>query len=408
MEVLMMRDRFVLLVSALALTTLLHIRSLSAAEETAKPGTLLTVAGTGALGFSGDGGPALQATLAVPRGVAVDAAGNLYIVEELNEGRVRKVAPDGTITTVAGGPKPAEGIGDGGPATAALLNTPHQLALDGTGNLYIAEFNGNRVRKVSPDGIITTVAGTGKDGFSGDGGPATEARLDHPFQLVVDAAGNLFIADAGGGRVRKVSPEGIITTVAGGGEPADGVGDGGPATAAALYFPEGLAIDEDGNLFIAEYGDAQVEGSGNRVRKVSPDGTITTCAGTGEAGFSGDGGKATEARIDRPIALAVDTDGNLLISDWGNYRVRKVSPDGIITTVAGSDKKTFAGEGGPATEAGLRGPAGLAIDAAGSLFIPDSGAFRDDELGDAERVVKVVAVAAPGLIAGKPFPQPAP
>jgi sugar lactone lactonase YvrE len=403
-----MKSRFVLpVVVVLALTGLFRFDPLRAAEETPNSGTILTVAGTGKLGYSGDGGPATQATLTIPRGVAIDAAGNLFIVELDAEGRVRKVSPDGIITTVAGGGKPAEGIGDGGPATAAVLKTPHQLAFDGAGNLYIAEFkDGHRVRKVSPEGLITTVAGTGKAGFSGEGGPAKEARLDHPFQVVVDAAGNLFIADAGNGRVRKVSPEGIITTVAGGGEPADGVGDGGPATAAQLYFPEGLAIDLSGNLYIAEYGDPQIEDSGHRVRKVSPDGIITTVVGNGKAGFSGDGGKATEALVNGPIALAVDTAGNLFISDWGNYRVRKVSPEGIITTVAGSDKKTFSGEGGPATEAGLRGPAGLAVDAAGNLFIPDSGGFRDDGFGDDERVLKVVGVAAPGLIAGKPFPKP--
>jgi hypothetical protein len=164
-------------------------------------------------------------------------------------------------------------------------------------------------------------------------------------------------------------------------------------------------VDAAGNLFIAEYGGLGSTADGNRVRKVSPDGTITTVAGTGTAGFSGDGGRATEATLTRPFHVAVDSTGNLFIADWGNNRVRKVSPDGIITTVAGNGTATFSGEGGPATEAGLRGPWGLAIDAVGNLLITDSASFRSDGLGSSERVLKVFGVAAPGLIAGKPFPQ---
>jgi hypothetical protein len=391
-------------IAVLSLAAFIHALAPAATDEAPQPGTLITVAGTGTNDFSGDGGPATQATLSAPRGISMDAAGVLYIVDHGN-GRVRKVSADGTIATVAGVGE--EGFaGDGGPATEAHLFGPNSSVVDGSGNLYIADLFNHRVRKVSPEGIITTVAGNGDEGTSGDGSPATKAMLGTPVGTAVDAAGNLYIADHGEGRVRKVSPEGIITTVAGGGEPADGVGDGGPATAAQLSGPTGLALDTAGNLYIAEYGLLHTTVFGQRVRKVSPDGIITTVAGTGKPGFSGDGGKASEAMVKRPFFVAVDTAGNLYIADWANYRVRKVSPEGIITTVAGSDKQKFSGEGGPATEAGLRGPSGVVVDAAGNLFIADSGFRKGDGLGFGERILKVFGVAAPGLMAGKPFPAP--
>jgi sugar lactone lactonase YvrE len=341
-----------------------------------------------------------------PDGVAVDAAGNLFIADRRNH-RVRRVSPEGVITTVAGGGEKAPLEADSGPATEARLTEPEDVALDGTGNLYIADSGHQRVRKVSADGIITTVAGKGKNiGSPADGVSATEARLDAPLHLAIDAAGNLFIAERDRNRVRMVGPDGIITTVAGGGEPADGLGDGGPAIAAQLYGPAGMAVDGAGNLFITEYGELSSTDEGNRVRKVTPDGIITTVAGTGEAGFSGDGGQATAAQLTKPFHVAVDAAGNLIISDWDNYRVRKVGTDGIIVTIAGNEKRTFSGAGGPATTAGLRGPTGLVVDAAGNLFLADSGAFKGDELGDDERILKVIAVAAPGLIAGQPFPKP--
>src|SRR5207249_2826957 len=237
-------------------------------------------------------------------------------------------------------------------ATQAELWYPFGLAFDAAGNLYIAGGNddtgnrGNRVRRISPAGIITTVAGSGKQAFSGDGGPATSAGMS-AHDVVADSADNLYIADGANNRIRKVSASGIITTVAGGGNPADGLGDGGPATSARLNGPVGITLDARGNLFIAEAG-------AHRVRMVTPDGVIRTVAGTGKSGFAGDGGPATAAQLDRPKGLAVDDAGHLYIADVGNHRVRMMGPDGTIHTVAGGGSPADGlGDGGPATDARL-------------------------------------------------------
>ncbi len=335
-------------------------------------GTITTVAGNGTLGFSGDGGPATSAGLRYPTGVAVDAAGNLFIADSNNH-RVRKVSTTGTITTVAGNDSPGFS-GDGGPATNASLSSPTGVAVDTAGNLYIAEQNNHRVRKVSTSGTITTVAGNGSngsfdDGYSGDGGPAADARLNYPSGVAVDAAGNLYIADFFNNRVRKVSTSGTITTVAGNGSFGYS-GDGGPAINAGLAFSYGVAVDTVGNLYIAD-------SSNNRVRKVSTSGTITTVAGNGSFGYSGDGGPATNSRLSSPTGVAVDAAGNLYIADTSNHRVRKVSASGTITTVAGSGTtgsfdNGYSGDGGPATDAQLAYPSGVAVDAAGNLYIADS------------------------------------
>jgi hypothetical protein len=394
---------------ALALAACFVSLALPAAGDVAKPGTIVTVAGTGTPGYSGDNGPATQALLNGPFGLALDAAGNLYIADVYNY-RVRKVSPDGTITTVAGTGQPGFS-GDGGKATDAQVKFLGSVVVDGAGNLFIADFYNHRVRRVSPDGIISTYAGSGpvdavtvpgdaaKNGsFSGDNGPATDARFTGVVGLAVDAHGNLFIGDYGNYRVRKVDAvTGIITTEAGNGQPGFS-GDGGKATDARLNGPVGLAVDNAGNLFISEF-------INNRVRKVTPDGIITTVAGTGRAGFTGDSGKATDAQLNNPIGPAVDTAGNLFIADSGNYRVRKVDAvTGLISTVAGSGKsQPYAGDGGLATETGLRGPAGLAIDVGGNLLFADHPYPRPPY---DERVLKVSGVAAPGLIAGMAFPMP--
>jgi sugar lactone lactonase YvrE len=323
-------------------------------------GTITTVAGNNIWGYSGDGGPATSASLNFPYGVAVDSAGNVYIADWQNN-RIRKVS-GGTITTVAG-----NGFyrysGDSGPATSASLNQPTGVAVDSFGNLYIADWFNNRIRKVS-GGTITTVAGNGRCCFSGDGGSPTSASLNQPQGTAADSAGNLYIADYGNSRVRKVSG-GTITTVAGGGKGP--LGDGGPATSATLGSPVGVAVDSAGNLYIAD-------SWSNRIRKVSA-GTITTVAGNGIGGFSGDGGPATSASLDGPYGAAVDAAGNVYIADWQNNRIRKVS-GGTITTVAGNGNQGFSGDGGPATSASLNQPQGVAVDSVGNLYIADSGNER--------------------------------
>jgi sugar lactone lactonase YvrE len=372
------------------------------AQEQPAPGTIVTVAGTGTPGFSADGVRALEARLSAPLGLALDARGTLYFAENLNH-RVGKINPDGTLTTVAGG-NGSGFSGDGGPAREAKLWNPTFITVDASGNLLLSDWANHRVRKVAPDGTISTVAGSGpagdSDGYAGDGGPATEARLNGPDGLAVDAEGNLFIADLLNQRVRKLDPAGIITTVAGGGTKAAQEADGGPATEARLGRIIDVAVDTAGSLYLVDFDQ-------NRVRKVDRQGKISTVAGTGTRGFSGDGGPATQARLKQPLQAEVDTAGNLFIADWGNYRVRKVAPDGTITTVAGNGTPRYTGEGGPATATGLRGPSGLAIDAAGNLYLTDTAAYQEDGLTYTnERILKIFSVAAPGLLAGRPFPSP--
>lgn len=327
---------------------------------------ITTIAGTGKLGYSGDGGRATSAQLANPQWLAVDAQGSVYIAD-WNNARVRKVSTGGTITTVAGVGRGSGLSGDGGPATSALIGLPTAVAVDGQGNIYITggyESGNKRVRRVSPGGTITTFAGaaTGVLGAVGDGGPATSARLVGPWGVAIDRQGNVYIADNGDARVRKVTPGGTITTFAGTGKGGGPLGDGGPATSARLTRPTGLAVDGSGNLYIAESG-------GNRVRKVTPGGRITTYAGTGLDGFSGDGGRATSARLGNPVGIAIDGQGAVYISTGS--RVRKVSPGGTITTIAGTGVNGFSGDGGPAISAKVAAPRGLAVDKKGNLYIAD-------------------------------------
>ena len=344
----------------------------------AQSGIITTYAGDGAYGYSGDGGPATTAMLAAPEGVAVDTAGNLFIADSWNS-NVRKVTPGGVISTVAGNGTPGYS-GDGGPAASAMLNYPTGVAVDAAGNLFIADEANNRVRKVNPGGVISTVAGNGTQGYSGDGGPATSAELYYPYGVAVDTAGNLFIADEGNNRIRMVTPGGVISTVAGNGifGFSGHNGDGGPATSAMLAAPEDVAVDTAGNLFIADTWS-------NSVRKVTPGGMISTVAGNGTGGYSGDGGPATSAILAAPEDVAVDTAGNLFIADDGNQRIRMVTPGGVISTVAGNGTGGYSGDGGPATSAELYYPSGVAVDTAGNLFIADF---------DNQRVRMVTGVAS--------------
>jgi sugar lactone lactonase YvrE len=356
-------------------------------------GVITTAAGTGLRGLRGDSGPATSAELAFPIGVAVDATGNLFIADSGND-QVRRVAGDSGIITTAAGHVLRGFAGDGGPATTARLGSPYAVALDARGNLYIADTFNYRVRKVDAvTGIVTTVAGTGVPGFGGDGGPATSARLNRPVGVALDGAGNLFIADEGNHRVRKVAAEtGLITTVAGTGTASFG-GDGGPATSAPLFYPGGVAVDATGNLFIADRGNARVR----RVFVAVPPGpSITTVAGVGTAGPAGDGGLARDAQLDLPRAVVPDSGGDLLIVDQGNQSIRRVAAGtGRITTVAGTGAFGFGGDGGPAAGAQLGAPLGIALDAAGNVFIADTYNHRIRRLAAGTAQITTVAGSGP-------------
>ncbi len=326
-------------------------------------GAISTLAGGGTSGIQlGDNGAAGSAQLNIPFGIAVDSSGNVYFADS-NDNRIRKVS-SGVITTVAGNGTAGFG-GDTGLAASAQLNAPQGVAADSAGNLYIADTANNRVRKVS-SGVITTVAGNGVAGFSGDSGLATGASLNRPSGIALDSAGNIYIADTGNSRIRKVS-SGVITTLAGNGPPAGFSGDGGAATSASLDQPAGVTVDSSGNVYIADTGNS-------RVREVSS-GVITTLSGTGTPGFSGDGGPAASAQLAGPSGVAVDSAGYLYIADSGNARIRRVS-GGVIATLTGNGVPTFGGDNGPATGGELAYPQGVAVNSAGNIYIGDSNNNR--------------------------------
>jgi uncharacterized protein (TIGR03437 family) len=328
----------------------------------AKSLDISTVVGNGTPGFS-DGSDATKAQMNSPTGVAVDSSGNLYIADSLNR-RIRKVASGGSISTFAGNGTFSYS-GDGAPAGKAQLNTPQGVAADAAGNLYVADTLNNVVRKVSPNGIISNYAGNGGAGSSGDGNAAIGAQLNGPQGLALDAAGNLFIADTLNAKVRKVSAaDGAITTVAGSGTPGYG-GDGGAAISAQLNLPSGVAVDANNNLYIADFGNS-------RVRMVSANKSIGTVAGNGAAGYSGDGGQAVKAQLNGPQGVAVDAAGNLYIADTENNLIREVSLDGRISTVAGNGVAGYSGDGGQATNAQVGNPVGVTVDAAGNIFTVDA------------------------------------
>ena len=313
---------------------------------------ITTIAGTGTNGFSGDGGPALGAMLHNPGGVALDAGGNVFFIDAVNH-RVRRVDTNGIITTVAGNGTYGYS-GDGGPATNAMLAAAYGIAVDTCGNLYITDYDNSRIRKVDTNGAINTVV-------------ASSSGISQPRGLAVDGGGNLFVTDAGNYRVHKVDTNGIVTLVAGKNSTSYG-GDGGLATNATLN-PYSVTVDTNGNLYIADYGN-------NRVRRIDAvSGIITTVAGTNTSGFSGDSGLAVNAKLFWPTAVYADGLGNLLIWDAGNGRIRQIDANGIITTVAGKGSSTYSGDGGPATNAGI-GMGGMTSDAFGNLLIADDSGGR--------------------------------
>jgi uncharacterized protein (TIGR03437 family) len=341
-------------------------------------GSIQTVAGTGVAGFAGDGGPSNAAMLSHPYGVAIDAQGNIYIAD-LGNKRVRKISPGGTVATVAGGGTTTPGgNGDGGPATNAQLLEPRNVAVDSYGTLYVSDFGAHRVYRITPGGILTTLAGTGNAGFSGDGGASQLAQLNSPAGLASDASGALYIADSANNRIRKVY-QGVITTVY------------------TVTGPTGIAISPAGALYIAASGylgtqfkaiggisparDVTLDRTGNvyvttgqYVDKVSSSGTVTTVAGSAaEPYFGGDNGPATAARLHAPSGLAVDDAGNWYIADTANNRIRKITPAGIITTIAGTGDAGLKGDNGSATLAQLNGPRSVACDSQHNIYIADSG-----------------------------------
>jgi uncharacterized protein (TIGR03437 family) len=331
-----------------------------------QPGQIATTAGTGTPGFSGDGAVGTAAQIDTSYAVAVDAFGNFYFSDTVNH-RVRKVGTDGKIVTVAGTGQ--EGYsGDGGLATSARLSFPRGLATDSTGTLYISDSGNFRVRKLASNGVLTTFAGNGQDGYAGDGGQATSAQLRMPRGLAADALGNVYIADSWNYRLRKVDRNGNISTIAGTGQNGFS-GDGGPAVKADLGFIQAVAVDDsNGTVYISDALNAVV-------RAIDSNGNIRTVAGNGTPGFSGDGGDPIKAQLYYPRGIAIDPAGSLYIADCFNNRVR-LAANGKITTVAGKDTPGSSGDSGPASQAQLSCPYGLTTDPRGNVFVVDLLNYR--------------------------------
>ncbi|MGZ4088229.1 MAG: NHL domain-containing protein, partial [Bacteroidia bacterium] len=336
---------------------------------TASTGKISTICGNGTLGFAGDFGQATAALLNVPAGICTDAAGNIFIGDNGNN-RVRMItASSGVITTFAGATQGGYS-GDGTSASLSELNDPQAVAIDTAGNIYIAEWKNNCIRKITKStGFISTVAGNGTGGFSGDGGPATLAQLYSPTGVAVDKAGNIYISDDNNYRIRKVTKAtGIISTIAGTGSGGMG-GDGGPAVSAQVKDPYGMCLDTAGNLYFADNGN-------HAVRKISKaTGNITTVAGNGTSGYSGNGGAATLATLNQPTSVFVDGSNNVFIADAGNHVIRKINGStGLISTFAGTGLSGISGDSLPATSAKMNRPTGVCADAAGNVYISDANA----------------------------------
>ena len=299
---------------------------------------------------------------------SLDAEGNFYAAD-FDRHVVYKVDRLGATTVIAGTLNSAGNTGDGGLATNAKLNNPLGTAVGADGTIYIADYSNDKIRKIAPNGIITTFAGTGIGGYTGDGGQAINARMNGPFTLLLDSKGVLYFVDYSNLRVRRIGVDGVITTVAGSGR-AGNAGEGSLATAADL-FPGWMAFGPDGSLYVTDDGTIN-NGVAKKVRKISPSGTITTVAGNGTAGFSGDGGPATSAQLVSAEGVVLDSAGNVYISEYNGARIRKVAPNGVITTYAGGNGGGSAGDGGPAIRAQLNGPSGLIVDSQDNIYVNDS------------------------------------
>lgn len=319
---------------------------------------ITNVAGQRIAGYSGDGGPAINAHLYNPTAVYADNAGNIYISDWANS-RLRMVNSNGIINTIAGN-NTFGFSGDGGLATAAELNGPMGIFVDAAGNIYVADIGNQRIRRINTNGIISTFAGNGELGFSGDGGLATSAEFDDIAGICGDIWGNIYVADEFNNRIRKISAAGIITTVAGSAIRGYS-GDGGLAIKAELYYPSGVAVDSAGDVFIADE-------SNNCIRKVNAQGIITTIAGNGTPGFSGDGGLAVLSELSNPAGIGIDNKGNIYITDGFNSRIREINTNGFISTIAGNGIAGYTGIGDSATLAELYNPVSIMADTSGNLY----------------------------------------
>lgn len=341
---------------------LMQIFYLSFVVSICKAQTIFTLAGNGTGGYSGDGGSANLAMINAPDGIATDGSGNVYFSDGGNH-RIRKVSTSGIITTIAG-----TGIagfsGDGGLATFAQINSPKALTVDVFGNIYFADNSNFRIRKISTSGIITTVAGNGVGAYSGDGGNAVLAGLYNPVSVAVDFSGNIFIGESSPTKMtlRKVDNLNLINTISGGN--VGYAGDGGPALLAQFNGVNGLATDAGGNIYITDTGN-------NRVRLITTTSTITTIIGNGLSGFSGDGGPGTSAKLNLPYGVDVDGAGNLFFGDLANYRIRMIDIFGTISTIAGTGISGFSGDGGPSTLAKISVVRDVAVDLSGNIYFSD-------------------------------------
>jgi len=373
----------ILAVTFASLATLCHAQTPSAF-------TITTVIGNGTGGFAGDGGAANAAQVNFPMAIARSAAGTLYIADTFNV-RIRSVQPDGVIRTIAG--TGTLGFsGDGAAAASALISSPYGVAVDGAGNLYFSDSRNNMVRKVGTNGTITRIAGTGVQGYGGDGFNAVDALLNLPTGLTVDPAGNVYVADTQNHRIRRISTDGKIATVMGTGQP-NFSGDGGPGDRSTVFFPESVALDSAGNLYVADT-------FNHRIRKLSPDGVVTTVVGNGVPTFRGDGGAAAAASLNYPRGVSVDASGNILIADSMNNRIRMVTEDKVIRTVAGTGRFGDSGDDGPASGATFRYPRAVISNGSGGYLVLDTDNHRIRQLTP---VPQAPSINSEGVVSSSAF-----